>query len=117
LFDEIFISLKNVSDHRQISALIADLRKRDAAITPIGFSYSKTVGGRYFAARCPHCQGICGDFFMTVEFFTEKALCEFPSCGCGYSETQCRTFQYHPLALRLGPEELEEITHWGATSL
>jgi hypothetical protein len=46
LFGNIFISLKNISDHRQISALVADLRKRDAAVTPIGFSYSKTVGGR-----------------------------------------------------------------------
>jgi hypothetical protein len=63
--------------------------------------------------RAARIAGICGNFYMTTTFFfTEKALCDYPYCGCVYCDTQCRSFEYHPLALRLEPEELEQIIHW-----
>ena len=105
-----FVALQKVSDTQQITALIADLRKRDPTITPVGLSYSSTVRDQYLAARCPECSTIYGNFFMTVEFFMGKAPCEFPSCGCDYPNFQCRLFQYRLLSLRLGPDELQDIT-------
>jgi len=111
LYGNAFVALHKVSDTQQMTALIADLRKRDPTITPVGFNYSGTVRDQYFAARCPECSTICGNFFMTVEFFTGKAPCEFPGCGCDYPNFQCRLFQYHLLSLRLGPYELQDITH------
>jgi len=111
LYGNAFVALQKVSDTQQMTALIADLRKRDPTITPMGFSCGSTIRDRYFAARCPECSTICGNFFITVEFFTGKAPCEFPSCGCDYPNIQCRLFQYHLLSLRLGPYELQDIAH------
>jgi len=109
LYGSAFVTLENVSDTRQMAALIADLRRRDTTITPVGFGHGKTVGDQHFAARCPECSIICSNFFMTVEFFKEKVLCEFPNCGCDYPNFQCRRFEYHPISLRLGPDELQYI--------
>jgi hypothetical protein len=107
LYDNAFVALENVSDKRQVAALVTDLRKRDTTITPVGFGDGATVSDHHFAARCPECSIICGSFFMTVEFFKEKIGCEFPSCGCNYPNFQCRKFEYHPISLRLGPDELQ----------
>ena len=111
LYGNVFVALQNVSDTRQMTALIADLRKRDPTITPLDFSHSNTFRNQYFVARCPECSTICSNFFMTVDFFVGKAPCEYPSCGCDYPNFQCRLFQYHLLSLRLGPYELQDITH------
>src|SRR5262249_54086225 len=111
LYDRAFVALENVSDRRQMAALISDLRKHDTTITPVGSGDSKTVGDQHFAARCPECSIICSNFFMTAEFFKENGLCQFPSCGCDYPNFQCRGFEYHPISLRLGPDELQFIAH------
>lgn len=117
--DRAFIALRQASDTRQIVALIAHPRKADPAITPVGLNYSKTVGGQYFSARCPHCGAICGDFHMlNASFFVDKCLCDYPDCECAYTATtQCRKCEYHQINLRLSDEEIDEIAlQVGATT-
>jgi hypothetical protein len=112
--EPVFIALEHVTDTRQLTALISNLRKQDPAITPVGFNYSKTMGKQYFSARCPHCSFLCGSFFMTnTSFFPERALCDYPECECCYNpDTHCHGSEYHELRLRLGDFEISEIKMW-----
>lgn len=115
--EHVFILLRQVSDTRQLTALVADLRKRDAAITPVGFNYSKAMKGQYFSARCPYCSMICGAFFMTsASFFPEKS-CDYPDCDCSNSPNiHCKGCEYHEARLRLSADEIQDISDWiGAT--
>ena len=108
-----FIALKLVSDTRQLTALIADLRKTDASIAPVGFNYSKMVKGQYFSASCPHCSAICCDFHMSGMHFWESvlALCQFPECECCYTaDTDCEGCEYHDLNLRLSEDQTFEVS-------
>jgi hypothetical protein len=109
LYGSAFVALQDVSDTRQMACLIADLRKHDSTITPVSFGDGKVVGDHRFAARCPECSIICDNFFMTGEFFKENVQCGFPSCGCDHPNLQCRRFEYYPISLRLGPDELQYI--------
>jgi hypothetical protein len=111
VYGNAFVALENVSDRRQLAALIEDLRKHDTAITPVGSGFSETIDGRLFAARCPECSIICSNFFMTAEFFKETVHCHFPNCGCDYPNVQCRGFEYYPVSLRIGRNELQFIAH------
>jgi hypothetical protein len=104
-----FVALAGVSDTGTLAAFIVELRQRDPKLSPVSNRYSKTVEGRYFAAECPECHALFGDFFMTIEFFTEQTTCEFPSCGCEIPELQCRKFEYHGLTLNLGCAEIQTI--------
>jgi hypothetical protein len=61
-----FVSLAHVSDTRTVVAVVMELRQRDPKISPVSHRYSKTVKNRYFAAECPDCRALFGDFFMTV---------------------------------------------------
>ena len=108
-----FVPLAQVSDTRTLAAFIVEMRQRDPKLSPVSHRYSKTVQGRYFAAECPQCHALFGDFFMTTEFFTEQTTCEFPSCGCEDPELQCRKFEYHELTLNLGCNEIQTIRHQG----
>ena len=108
-----FVSLAHVSDTRTVAAFVMELRQRDPKISPVSQRYSKTIKGQYFAAECPNCRALFGDFFMTNEFFTEKTTCEFPSCGCENPDLQCRKFEYHGLTLNIGDDEIETI-RWQA---
>jgi hypothetical protein len=54
---------------------------------------------------------ICGNFFITGDFFREQVRCEFPRCGCDYPNLQCRRFEYHPLSLRVGLSEVQDIAN------
>ena len=112
--EPVFIALEHVTDTRQLTALISDLRKQDPAITPVGFNYSKTMGKQYFSARCPYCSFLCGSFFMTnATFFPERALCDYPECECCYNpDTHCHGSEYRELRLRLGDFEISEIKMW-----
>lgn len=47
-----------------IQQYVAQLRMRDAIITPLGDRYSHTVQESYFAASCPHCNALRGDFHV-----------------------------------------------------
>jgi len=105
LYGKAFVALNNVSDRRQLAALIADLRQHDTAITPVGYD------GQRLAARCPGCSMICSNLFLTAEFFKKSVQCQFPSCGCDYPNLQCRKFEYHSISLRLGRNELQFIDH------
>jgi hypothetical protein len=109
VYGEAFIPLIDVSDQVQVTALVEDLRKRDPDITPVDMNYSKTVNQRYFSATCPHCSMLCGDFFMTDEFFMEKTLCEPHGCGCNNPDVDCEMFEHHPLSLRLHQDEIDQI--------
>ena len=104
-----FVSLARMSDTRAVAAFVAELRRRDPKISSVSHRYSKTVKNRYFAAECPDCRALFGDFFMTNEFFTEQTTCEFPSCGCENPDLQCRKFEYHGLTLNIGDDEIETI--------
>jgi hypothetical protein len=108
-----FVALSEVSDTRTLAAFVINLRTSDPKVSPVSHRYSKTVQGRYFAAECPDCRALFGDFFMTTEFFTEKTTCEFPSCGCDNPDLQCRTFEYHGLTLTIGPDEIQTIRDQG----
>ena len=112
--EQVFISLRRVTDTRQLIALITDLRKRDETITPVGFNYSKAAGEQYFSAHCPYCALICDAFYMTnASFFSEQALCDFPECECCYSpDVHCQGCEYHEARLRLGTDEIEKISNW-----
>ena len=110
-----FVALAEVSDTRTLAAFIVELRKRDPKLSPVSHRYSKTVQGRYFAAECPECHALFGDFFMTTEFFTEQTTCDFPSCGCDFPELQCRKFEYHALTLNLGRGEIQTIRDQGGS--
>jgi hypothetical protein len=112
--EQMFISLRRVTDTRQLIALITDLRKRDETITPVGFNYSKAAGEQYFSAHCPYCALICDAFYMTnASFFSEQALCDFPECECCYSpDVHCQGCEYHEARLRLGTDEIEKISNW-----
>ena len=100
--------LAQVSDTRTVAAFVVELRRRDPKLSPLSHRYSKTVQGRYFAAECPDCRALFGDFFMTQEF-TEKTTCDYPGCGCDDPDLRCRLFQYHGLSLDLGTDEVENI--------
>jgi len=108
-----FVALAQVSDTRTVAAFVAELCQRDPKISPVSHRYSKTIKGQYFAAECPDCRALFGDFFMTNELFTEKTTCEFPSCGCENPDLQCRKFEYHGLTLNTGDDESETI-RWQA---
>jgi hypothetical protein len=84
LYGRAFVTLENVSDKRQMAALITDLRKHDPTITPVGFGDIKAVGGHRFAARCPQCSVICSNFFIMAEFFEDVAQCRLANCSCDY---------------------------------
>src|SRR5713101_7536040 len=108
-----FVSLAEVSDTRTPTAFVIELRKRDPKVSPVSHRYSKTVQGRYFAAECPECRALFGDFFMIHELFTEKTTCDFPSYGCENPDLQCRTFQYHGLTLNIARNEIQTIRDQG----
>src|SRR5712692_1019169 len=63
-----FVALSQVSDTQTLAGFVAELRKRNPKISPVCCRYSKTVQGRYFAAECPDCSALFGDFFMVHEF-------------------------------------------------
>ena len=109
LYGRAFVALENVSDRRQMVALITDLRKHDTTITPVGFGDRESVDGQHFAARCPECSTVCSNFFMTAGFFEGVVRCQFASCSCDYPNFECRRFEYHPVSLRLGTDELQFI--------
>src|SRR5229473_1577927 len=54
-----FVPLSEVSDTRTLAAFVfVELRKIDPQISPVSFRYSD----RYFAAECPDCRALFGDF-------------------------------------------------------
>jgi hypothetical protein len=107
LYGRAFVTLENVSDKRQMAALITDLRKHDPTITPVGFGDIKAVGGHRFAARCPQCSVICSNFFIMAEFFEDVAQCRLANCSCDYPNFEGSWFEYYPISLRPGPDELQ----------
>jgi hypothetical protein len=109
LYGRAFVTLENVSDKRQMVALITDLRKHDPTITPVGFGDSTALDGHHFAARCPECSVICSNFFLTAELFEDVAQCRLANCSCNYPNFECSRFEYHPISLRPGPDELQVI--------
>lgn len=51
-----------------LTGFIENLRKNSVEgrpITPLGFQYSKTVSETYFAASCPHCGALRGNFYVS----------------------------------------------------
>ena len=115
-----FIALELVSDTRHLAALVADLRKHDPSIAPVGFNYSKANKGQYFSCSCPYCCAISGAFYMTNPHFWETVLapCRYPDCECRYNPgIECQGCDYHVVKLRLSEQELEEIALQTGTRL
>jgi len=113
-----FIALRLVSDTRQLAALVADLRKADLSIAPVGHNYSKAMKGQYFSASCPRCSAICGGFHMSGMHFWESVLapCRYPDCECRYTaDTECQACDYHEIRIRLSEQELDEIAEQTGT--
>jgi hypothetical protein len=109
-----FRPLAEVSDTGAIAALVSALRQRVPEVTPVSHRFSKTIQGKYFAAACPFCSALLGDWFMTADFFTEMSSCDYPSCGCPFAafygrEIGCRVFDYQTISLRLRPSELRGL--------
>lgn len=108
------IPLAQVSDTDAVTALSEQLRRNDSSVAPVSRRYSKTLEGRYFAASCPFCAGLIGDWFMTADFFTEVVNCEYPNCPCPEArafgpELGCRVFEYHRITLNVGQSELDQV--------
>jgi hypothetical protein len=76
------IPLAEISDTVAVTALAEQLRRKDSRVTLVSRRYSNTLQGRYFAASCPFCSALIGDWFMTADFFTEVVNCEYPNCTC-----------------------------------
>jgi hypothetical protein len=47
-----------------IAGYVETLRKKDTAVTPVGDRFSKTIQASYFAASCPYCNKLLGDFHV-----------------------------------------------------
>jgi hypothetical protein len=111
-----FVPLAAVSDTSGLTTFVSALRQHVPEVTPVGQRYSHTVEGRYFAASCPFCSALLGDWFMTVDFFTEVASCDYPNCDCPHDDAApdprdvgCRVFDYQTTSLRIGPSELCDL--------
>ncbi len=108
------IPLSEISDTGAVTALTEQLRRKDSSVTPVSRRYSKTRKGRYFAASCPFCSALMGDWFMIHEFFFDVAHCEYPNCTCSEAhasgpELGCRVFEYHGIILNVGRSELVQL--------
>ncbi len=108
------IPLAEISDTVAVTALAEQLRRKDSSVTLVSRRYSKTLQGRYFAASCPFCSALIGDWFMTADFFTEVVNCEYPNCTCPEAhasgpERGCRVFEYHGITLNVGQSELAQL--------
>ena len=105
-----FVPLAEVSDTETLATFLLELHKSDPEVTRVSQRYSRTTQDHYFAAACPFCAALLGDWFMTADFFTEVVTnCEYPDCGCPDAphfgrEIGCRVFAYRPITLRLGSE-------------
>jgi hypothetical protein len=111
-----FVPLATVSDTSGLAAFVSALRQHVPEVTSVGQRYSHTVQGRYFAASCPFCSALLGDWFMTVDFFTDVANCDYPNCDCPHDDAapdprdvDCRVFDYQTTSLRIGPSELCDL--------
>jgi hypothetical protein len=83
-------------------------------VTPVSQRYSSTVQGKYFAAACPFCSALLGNWFMTMDFFTEMTSCSYPDCHCPNAavyepEIGCAVFDYETISLTLGSSELSDL--------
>jgi len=47
-----------------VQAFAGNRRKRDPMVTPVAYRYSRTTGPSYWAAGCPHCNALRGDFYV-----------------------------------------------------
>lgn len=108
-----FVPLAVVSDRDGLAKFISALRQGMPEITPISLKYSGTLQTKYFAAACPFCSALLGDWFMTADFFTEVATCDHPNYSCPdivYGrEIGCHIFDYATLSLRIGSSELSNL--------
>lgn len=109
-----FVPLAEVSDTGALAAFVSALRQHASEVTPVSQRFSSTVQGKYFAASCPFCSALLGNWFMTADFFTETVSCDYPDCGCPHDtlygpEISCRVFDYQRIALRLGFSELRGL--------
>jgi hypothetical protein len=109
VIDDYFVPLAQVSDTSGAAAFVSALRQRMPEVTPVSQRYSRTVEGKYFAASCPFCSVLLGDWFMMADFFFDTAHCGYPECGCDDADITCRLFDYHPITLNLGPSELSHL--------
>jgi hypothetical protein len=109
-----FLPLAEASDTGAIAALVSALRQRVPEMTPVSQRFSKTLRSKYFAAACPFCLALLGNWPMTMDFFTEMSNCDYPSCSCPFAafygrEIECRVFDYQTISLRLRPSELRGL--------
>ncbi|MDO8433338.1 MAG: hypothetical protein Q7S58_13110 [Candidatus Binatus sp.] len=105
------VTLVQISDTNAIALFAENLRSQDPRVTPVSKRYSKTSGGRYFAASCPFCQALIGDWFMTADFFTETVDCNYSNCSCPEAGVfgfylGCHVFEYHPITLSVARRDL-----------
>lgn len=113
-FEDVFVALADISDTQTVTVFVAQLRKQAPGISPVGHRYSKSAGGRYFAAECPWCGALFGSFFMTNAMFPDRLPlnCPYPSCYHHFPEIECDSFKYHRLTLNIGPQEAEHISDY-----
>jgi|GEM_PF-3190478 len=86
------VGLQALSDNHAlvIQAFIQQLRQTDPTITPVSYRYSHTINAPYWAASCPNCNALRGDFHVQEARTTH--LFDFKSRSNG-------ALQYYPIIL------------------
>lgn len=86
------VGLQGLQDNHAlvIQAFAKQLRQIEPAVTPISYRYSHTISSSYWAACCPHCNALRGDFYMQEA--RTNHLFDFTSRSNG-------ALQYYPITL------------------
>lgn len=59
------LSSLNSKQAQVIKDFVETLRLDDDLITPVDYRYSNTIKSKYWAAACPHCNSLRGNFYVT----------------------------------------------------
>jgi hypothetical protein len=113
-YEEVFITLADLSDARTVTAFVAELRQQTPGISPVSHRSSTTAGGQYVAVEWPWCGARFGSFFITNALFPDRLPLNFqyPSCYYQFPHIECDSFKYHSLTLNIGPEEAQHISDY-----
>ncbi|MGA3229804.1 MAG: competence protein CoiA family protein [Candidatus Binatus sp.] len=112
IINDQFVALAKISDTDAVAIFAEALRKQEPRVTPVSQRYSQTRGDRYFAASCPSCRALMGDWPMTADFFIDH--CNYLTCSCPntnvhMAELACSVFEYHQITLNVGHSELADF--------
>lgn len=85
---------------RMIRQYVDQLRTANPLITPVGNRYSHTVQESYFAASCPHCKVLRGDFHVMDDRMRYLHSLDSRSSG---------QLEYHSIMLRVNDKLLSAL--------